>query len=119
VKAEKFISFYPSQDLAATRAFYEEVLGLKLARDQGSCLIFQVTETAFLGFCNHLEPIESPAFIITLVLDNVDGVYRRLLQRHILIDASPTLNEKYQIYHFFALDPNGYKVEVQRFLDPL
>jgi hypothetical protein len=30
----------------------------------------------------------------------------------------PTYNERYQIYHLFARDPNGYLIEIQRFEDP-
>lgn len=119
MQAEQFISFYPTKDLTATRAFYEGVLGLKLARDQGTCLIFQVTETAFFGFCSHFSPLVSPSFMITLVLDDVDAIYQSLLEKQVKLEGPPSLNETYQIYHFFARDPNGYKVEVQRFLDPL
>ena len=46
------ITFLHSQDLQTTRHFYNEVLGLPLVRDQGSCLIFAVTESAYLGFAN-------------------------------------------------------------------
>jgi catechol 2,3-dioxygenase-like lactoylglutathione lyase family enzyme len=41
------------------------------------------------------------------------------LQAHgVEITKPPTYNERYQIYHLFARDPNGYLVEIQRFEDP-
>lgn len=115
----QFIAFYPSQDLEATRAFYQDTLGLALVRDQGVCLIFKVNEGGYVGFCTHLKEMPSSSFIITLVRDDVDGIYQQLKQQGVKLQEAPKLNEKYQIYHFFAQDPNGYKVEVQRFLEPL
>ena len=47
---EQFIGFYPCHDLSATRDFYERDLGLELARDQESCLIFRVTKTLLSAF---------------------------------------------------------------------
>jgi hypothetical protein len=34
------------------------------------------------------------------------------------IETSPRHNPQYQIYQMFLRDPNGYRVEVQRFEDP-
>ncbi len=115
----QFIAFYPSQDLKATQQFYQNILELELSRDQGVCLIFKANEGGFIGFCNHLEAIEKPSFIITIVTDNVDAVYEKLERAKVVLESKPKLNAKYQIYHFFARDPNGYKLEVQKFLEPL
>ena len=56
---------------------------------------------------------------MTLVAEDVDAVYQRLKQFGVEIEAPPKLNEHYGIYHFFARDPDGYRLEVQRFLEPL
>ena len=34
-----------------------------------------------------------------------------------IAEGEPQVNEKYNIYHFFLRDPEGRKLEVQRFLD--
>lgn len=120
MQPDQFISFYPCHDLSATRDFYERDLGLELARDQETCLIFRVAESAFVGFCQHEGALpQHQGLIITLVLDDVDGVYKRLKQLGVEIEAPPRLNEHYGIYHFFARDPDGYRLELQRFLEPL
>jgi catechol 2,3-dioxygenase-like lactoylglutathione lyase family enzyme len=36
----------------------------------------------------------------------------------VAIEKRPTMNTTYNIYHFFMRDPDGYLVEIQRFLDP-
>ena len=34
------------------------------------------------------------------------------------LEGSHRRNERFDIYNFFARDPDGYLVEIQRFLDP-
>lgn len=114
------ITFLHARDLAETRFFYTDLLGLPLVRDQGTCMIFKVTPDAYLGFCSHIEPI-SPGrkVILTLVSEDVDGWYAYLLQNGLSQIDPPAANPKYQIYHFFIPDPNGYWIEIQRFDQPL
>lgn len=116
---ESFIGFYPCGDLKRTTKFYG-ALGLAVARDQGSCVIFRIAKGGFLGFCQHDKALpEHPGLILTLVLDDVDGAYRTLTELGIETEAPPKLNARFSIYHFFARDPDGYRLELQRFSDPL
>lgn len=121
---EALIAFYPSRDLAATRHFYGDLLGLVLARDQGSCLIFEVGPGGYLGFCaaDSLPGEGSerhPGLILTLVTDGVDRLWERLGSRGVASDGPPRWNEHYGIYHFFVRAPDGYRLEIQRFRDKL
>jgi catechol 2,3-dioxygenase-like lactoylglutathione lyase family enzyme len=117
---EGLIAFYPCSDLSATRDFYQRDLGLTLTRDQTSCLIFRVCDKAYVGFCQHEADLPwHRGLIVTLLLDDVDGFYRRVRKLGIETEAPPKLNERYGIYHFFLRDPDGYRVEVQRFVEPL
>ncbi len=115
-----FITFYPCHDLAATTDFYVRELGLETARDQGSCVIFKVSGDAYLGFCQHEGTLPGhQGLILTLLIDEVDEVYKRLRGLGVETEGAPKLNERFGIYHFFARDPDGYRVEVQRFTEPL
>lgn len=110
------IVFLGTADLEQTDRFYSG-LGFKLFKDQGVCRIYDVPGGGRLGFCTHLPVVrgeKSP--IITLLIDDVDGVYNRLLAAGIR-PHPPRVNPKFKVYHFFVSDPNGYWVEVQRFLD--
>lgn len=114
------ITFLHAQDLEDTRVFYANILGLQLAREQTNCLIFQVAQGAFLGFCEHIEPISAGRkVILTLVSEDVDGWYEKLNDSGVQLMDPPVANPKYDIYHFFILDPNGYWIEIQRFDHPL
>jgi catechol 2,3-dioxygenase-like lactoylglutathione lyase family enzyme len=69
--------------------------------------------------CQNPEAPQQPQGVIfTMVTDDVDGWYARLLALDIPVEKPPALNPKYNIYHLFVRDPNGYLVEIQRFLDP-
>jgi len=111
------IIFLGTTDLKKTANFYQNVLGLTLYRDQKVCLIFNITDQSKIGFCEHIPVIyteKSP--IITFVTENVDEFYNQLVKKSVEIPEIPKLNEKFNIYHFFFQDPNGYTIEIQRFL---
>jgi len=113
------ITFLYTQDLVTTRHFYEQNLKLKLVRDQGDCVIYALNEASFLGFCKR-QVIQEPApVIITLVSDAVEEWYRFLRHLGVETESAPQHNPKYHITHFFLRDPNGYKIEIQAFDDPL
>jgi catechol 2,3-dioxygenase-like lactoylglutathione lyase family enzyme len=111
------ITFLHVADLARSAAFYGGVLGLELVRDQGACLIFRVTERAFLGVCDHRPP-DPGGMILTLVADDVDVWAGRLVAAGHEIEG-PSVNERFGLYHCFVHDPDGHLVEIQRFDDPL
>ena len=112
------ITFCSTRSLAETARFYEEALGLPLALDQGACRIYRVTDRAFIGFCEHLEPARNAGIILTLVTDDVDGWHARLAAQDVVFEKAPALNPRFKIYNCFLRDPNGYLIEIQRFEDP-
>lgn len=113
------ITFLYTRDLKTTASFYEDVLGLPLALDQGSCRIYRIDAGAFVGFCQRENAPEKPeGVILTFVTDGVDSWAARLEAAGVELEKEPTLNEQYGIYHIFFHDPNGYLLEIQRFLDP-
>ena len=115
---DQSLTFLHTADLNRTAVFYEEILGLLLVRDQGTCRIYKTSDDGYLGFCTHLDPPSTEGIILTLVIDDVDGWYQRLIEKGVTIKAPPVYNPKYQIYHFFITDPNGFNLEFQRFDDP-
>lgn len=116
--AQAGIVFLPTGDLDTVRTFYGESLGLELALDQGSCLIFRLGGSGFVGFCladGALQP--ASGVICTIVTNDVDEWHARLEAKGLKMDGHPRSNPSYKIYHFFVRDPNGYRVEIQRFDD--
>ena len=120
--AEKFsesITFLTTRDLAGTSAFYEEILELPLVVDQGDCRIYRVSSGSFLGFCSRPDAPERPqGLIFTFVTQDVDSIANTLRAKGVVFEKEPALNKTYQIYNCFFRDPNGYLLEIQRFLNP-
>ena len=113
------VTFLYTRDLGKTADFYEEILGLPLVLDQGSCRIYRVSGDGFLGFCRREEAPEKPqGVIVTLVTAAVDEWHRYLSDKGVKFEKPPALNPDYNIYHCFLRDPNGYLLEIQQFLDP-
>lgn len=112
------ITFLYTQDITKTAPFYEDVLGLALVLDQGGCRIYRVMDgTAYVGICQRATPSPPDGVIFTLVTPDVDGWYAHITGQGVTCEHAPRINTEYGIYHFFVRDPNGYLIEVQRFLD--
>lgn len=111
------ITFLTVADLDRSAAFYGDLLGLALVRDQGPCLIYHVVGGAYLGVCDH-RPTDPGATIVTLVVADVDAWATRLTAAGLEVDG-PSGNERFGIRHCFVRDPDGHLVEIQRFDDPL
>ncbi len=117
------VTFLYTDDLAATAAFYEDLLGLPLALDQGACRIYRVSSSGYLGFCRRAS--DGPArgegradVILTLASAEVDAWHAKLLARGVEFEKAPAYHPRFDIYHCFLRDPNGYLVEIQAFCDP-
>lgn len=116
------ITFLHTNDLAQTAHFYEDVLGLQLKLDQGTCRIYQVSRDGYLGFCLQTDASSPPSdpekVILTFVVSSVDEWHQFLKGQNIRLEKPPAVNAEYDIYHCLLRDPNGYVLEIQQFLHP-
>ena len=117
---EQQITFLYTHDQVASTRFYEDKLGLKLWLDQGSCRIYAVSNSGYLGICQASGTAtasdgKQAGVIFTLVTQQVDEWYEYLKQRGVKFEKLPAHNKKYKIYHCFLRDPDGYLIEIQRF----
>ncbi len=112
------ISFVYCQDLEVCARFYTDILGFGLVIDQGDCRIFRVAGEAFVGLCRCRggHSVSRDGVTLTLVTPDVDGWHGHLLKHNIEILAPPSERAEFQIYRFFARDPEGHLLEFQRFL---
>lgn len=113
------ISFYGTNDLEKTDKFYKKFFGLEVYKDQGKCKIYKIQGAGMIAFCEHMEVLtndKSP--IITFLTEQVDETYEKFNNMDgIKIESKPVKNNNFNIYQFFAKDPNGYTLEIQKFLD--
>ncbi len=107
------IIFFNTNKLSELNEFYINELGCSLWLDQGSCQIYKFGNMLY-GFCqSHKADIPG---IITFFFEkkkDVDRAYNKFKE---IASSSPKKNPKYNIYHFFAKDPEGRIIEFQHFL---
>ena len=120
VEIEGMITFLYYKDLAKVAQFYEDVLGLKLVIDQGFAKIYQVAGQAHIGLVdetrgyhrsNPIKPVE-----ITLLVPDVDAWYKCIRSLGIETLTEPTNISSVNVRAFLLQDPEGYVVEIQKFL---
>jgi hypothetical protein len=93
-------------------AFYTDRLGATVWLEQPDCTILDYQGFRF-GFCSR-DGADTAGTLTFLVpsREAVDATYERLADRAL---DNPHYNETYDIYQFFAEDPEGRTVEVQVF----
>ncbi|MDP2172922.1 MAG: nitroreductase family protein [Candidatus Cloacimonadaceae bacterium] len=106
------IVFMQTRDLTGMVEFYGDKLGMELWLDQGGCCIMQ-SGNMLLAFCQR-DKIDSRGVITFFYPDRagVDEMYQKLA---VCAKDRPKLNPVYNIYHFYASDPEGRKIEFQCF----
>ncbi len=121
---DQFITFIYVQDLTRSTVFYEDVLGLKLWIDQTTCRVYKISSGGCIGLCQSSESskgrtvLQPNNLILTFVTQHVDEFYVMFQAQGVSIEHPPQINEQYRIYHFFLKDPDGYLIEIQKFLHP-
>ncbi len=122
-KIDQQVTWIYTDDLPGTAKFYADVLGLKQVFDQGLCRILRMSPSSFLGVCvarpgRHVEPKGAVITMVSRERAGVDAWYARLRERGYETEGAPEAHGDFNVYCFFAKDPNGYLLEFQCFLDP-
>ncbi len=115
-----FVTFIYTHDLERASKFYGDALGLSMVHDEGPARIFRISEQGYLGVCiaSDARPSVPDGICLSLVTEDVDGVYRQLVDAGVETRGAPEALPQFGIYSFFLRDPDGHLVEVQRFDDP-
>lgn len=108
------IVFLSTERLSEIVDFYTSRLGMKVWLEQEDCTILQY-DNLFLGFCQREKA--NTEGIITFWFETNREVEERYEDLMDLAEGPPVENAKYRIFHFFLRDPEGRRLEVQRFLD--
>ena len=114
------ITWVYTENLDASCRFYGSVLGFPLERNVKTAMIYRTAAQSFIGVCEAFgdRVVEPEGSMITFVTGDVDGCYERLTAAGADVDGPPHTLEQFGIYTFFARDPNGYRIEFQKFLEP-
>lgn len=111
------ITFFYYRDLPRAMAFYEDILGLPLAIDQGWCKIYRICPGAHVGLVDEARGMNKwqaakPVQLCIRVAD-VEGWYRYATAQHLDGLSWLSENDALGIKAFVFNDPEGYQIEIQ------
>ncbi|UCE14980.1 MAG: VOC family protein [Candidatus Heimdallarchaeota archaeon] len=109
------IVFLKTKNIQKTKEFYTSVINAKVWIDQKDCIIFRHDNFLF-GFCEREGDLEK-GWLLTFFYQSpteVDAMYKKLKMDH--ATTEPVKNDRYEIYQFYAKDPEGFDLEFQAFL---
>jgi len=111
------VTFFYYRDLAGAMRFYEEVMGFRLAIDQGWSKIYRIAGAAHLGLVDetrgkHRAAPEKPVQLCLRVPD-VDAWHEYARARAVSGLSAVKRSEALGIRAFVFEDPEGYQIEVQ------
>ncbi len=111
------ITFLYCRDLAAACRFYEDVLGLRLAIDQGWSRIYRITGAAHVGLVDEARGMHRshPVKPVQLCLRVPDAdAWRAWVEARGVANLSQMFqNDALGIRAFVFDDPEGYQIEIQ------
>jgi lactoylglutathione lyase len=115
------ITFLYYRNLARAAEFYEEIMGLTLSVDQGTCRIYEITHGSYIGLVDGEHGTHKPSrdkpVILSFVSDDVDGWHDHLVRNGITIFRPLKTHAGIGVRGFMALDPEGYTLEFETFTD--
>ena len=115
--AELAITFFYYRDLASAMRFYEDMLGLPLAIDQGWCKIYRICPGAHVGLVDEQRGMnkwtKAKPVQLCIRVQDVDAWYD--YAKHHALDGLSELfeNDDIGIRAFVFNDPEGYQIEIQ------
>ena len=111
------ITFFYYRDLPTAMRFYEDVLGLSLAIDQGWCKIYQICPGAHVGLVDETKGMNKWAAVkpvqLCIRVPNVDDWYAYAQAQKLENLSKLFVNDEIGIRAFVFNDPEGYQIEIQ------
>ncbi len=111
------ITFFYYRDLPTAMAFYEGILGLPLAIDQGWCKIYRICPGAHVGLVDEsrgmnkwqaVKPVQ-----LCIRVPDVDAWYAYAKEENLANLSDLFVNDALGIRAFVFNDPEGYQIEIQ------
>ncbi|MGD2246137.1 MAG: VOC family protein, partial [Candidatus Aminicenantes bacterium] len=112
--------FFYYQNLGEAVIFYKDILGLEIVLDYGFAKVFQVSKTLFLGLVDENRGMhkanEPKTVTLSTVTGEIDEWYEYLVKKGVPMHRPLINSTRLPIRGFVALDPEGYFLEFETFL---
>ncbi len=114
---ELAITFFYYRDLPQAMRFYEDILGLSLAIDQGWCKIYRICPGAHVGLVDEAKGMNKWAAIkpvqLCIRVTDLDDWYAYAKAKQLDGLSQLFVNDEIGIRAFVFNDPEGYQIEIQ------
>jgi lactoylglutathione lyase len=111
------ITFFYYRNLPTAMRFYEDILGLPLAIDQGWCKIYQICPGAHVGLVDETKGMNQWAEFqpvqLCIRVPLVDDWYAYAQAKGLSNLSELFVNDEIGIRAFVFHDPEGYQIELQ------
>ena len=111
------ITFFYYRDLPRAMRFYEDILGLPLAIDQGWCKIYRICPGAHVGLVDETRGMNKWAAVkpvqLCIRVAQVDDWFAYAQAKGLDNLSKLFFNEALGIRAFVLTDPEGYQIEIQ------
>lgn len=111
------ITFFYYRELAAAMRFYEDILGLPLAIDQGWCKIYRIAGGAHVGLVDESRGMNKwqadKCVQLCIRVPDVDAWYAYAQEEALAGLSQLFVNDGIGIRAFVFNDPEGYQIEIQ------
>ena len=119
IQANLVFFYYP--DLREAENFYGDILGLEKVLDYGFARIFRVSPSTFIGLVDETkgmhDPSEPKSVTLSFITDEIDKWSLYLTDQGVPMHRPLDSSSRIPIRGFVALDPAGYFLEFERFLE--
>lgn len=103
--------FVHVRDLAESRRFYVELLGLQLLLDEPGYIRVGGGDGFHIGMEQAPEAVGSIGIEIVMAVPDVDQAYRRLKADGVRFDSAPG-DQPWGARHAWLRDPSGYRLSI-------
>jgi len=119
-EVKELITFFYYHDMHRAAKFYREIMGFELVVDQRFAKIFRVANSAYMDVVDEQKgaqrahpnkPVE-----LTVIVSDPDAWYAYLQAKGVQPLSKPRTLEALNLRMFLLHDPEGYLIEIQKFL---
>ena len=112
MKVKRIVADIAAADVAAAKAFYQDVLGLRPLMDFGWVATYGSSETMQVQISFASEGGSgAPVPDLSIEVDDLDAALRRMIAAEIAIEYGPA-DEPWGVRRFFVRDPFGKLVNI-------
>jgi len=119
IQANLVFFYYPDLELAEN--FYGNLMGFEKVLDYGFAKIFRLSPSTFIGLVDETkgmhDPSEPKSVTLSFATNEIDQWYRYLSDQGVPIHRPLSDSSRIPIKGFVVLDPAGYYLEFETFLE--